>query len=445
MKNKLISLRSILPVALLVSLVVPSANAQFFGVCGSGSESELRENIKTHSEHTFRLNEKFLNGYYRQRPLPSDFEPARLEDVMKFLAKLNPRKAAVLFHAYQGNRFCAWLITASMIHCRTSEMSKEGFQLLRQRLIHALGVSVSERKRVPLPRGVQLADDTSTPENPGHVLEETSRRLLPGDIPRIVRAEKIETLVVVPIASTGTLPFAALPFGDKALVDALSVVIAPGFFVFKEEPRKAQHDFSAPIIVGDPHPQGWSDKNWNYPPLPGARAEALEVANGLGSKALIGQDASRQNINAMLSSQTKRGLIYLATHGIADMTNPRDASFLLLSDGRWPAVEIQNVPLRESRPLVVMSACQTGLGKEFDVGTIGMSRAWHRAGASSVVMSLWSVDDTATRELMVNFMRLATHVPPDKALQAAMQATRKTYPNPALWAGFSVFGAPVLP
>jgi hypothetical protein len=362
MKNRFTPLRSILQVALLVSLVVPTASAQFFGVCGSCSESELRENIKAHSEHTFRLNEKFLNGYYRQEPLPSDFEPARLEEVMKFLEKLNPRKAAVLFHAYQGNRLCAWLITASRIHCRTSEMSKAGFQLLRQRLIHALGVSVSERKRAPLPRGVQLADDTSTPENPGHVLEETSRLLLPGDIPEILRAEKIETLVVVPIASTGTLPFAALPFGDKVLVDALSVVIAPGFFVFKEEPRNAQHDFSAPIIVGDPHPQGWRDKNWNYPPLPGARAEALEVANGLGSKALIGQDASRQNINAMLSSQTKRGLIYLATHGIADMTNPRDASFLLLSDGRWPAVEIQNVSLRESRPLVVMSACQTGLG-----------------------------------------------------------------------------------
>jgi hypothetical protein len=117
-----------------------------------------------------------------------------------------------------------------------------------------------------------------------------------------LRAEKIETLVVVPIATTGTLPFAALPLGDKALVDVLSVVIAPGFFGFKEEPRKAQHDFSAPIIFGDPHSQGWSDKNWNYPPLPGARAEAIEVASGLGSKALIGKDASRQSINAMLSS-----------------------------------------------------------------------------------------------------------------------------------------------
>lgn len=426
-------------------LVVPSANAQFFAVCGSGSEYELRANIKAHSENTFRLNEKFLNGFYRQKPLPSDFEPASLDDIMKFLGKLSPRKTAVVFHAYRDNRLCTWLVSASRIYCQTSEISKEGFQLLRQRLIHALGVSVSERKRAPVARGVQLADETLTPENPREVLEEVSQRLFPGEISEKLRTEKFDTLVVVPIASTGTLPLAALPIGDKPLVDMLSVVIAPGFFVFKEEPRKAQYDFSAPIIVGDPHPQGWSDKNWNYPPLPGARAEALDVASCLGAKALIGQDASKLNIVAMLHSQPKRGLIYLATHGIADMTNPRDASFLLLSDGRWPAVEIQNVPVRDSRPLVVMSACQTGLGKEFDVGTIGMTRAWHRAGASSVVMSLWSIDDAATRDLMVNFMQFAVQKPPDKALQAAMQATRKSYPNPALWAGFSVFGAPMLP
>ena len=91
-----------------------------------------------------------------------------------------------------------------------------------------------------------------------------------------------------------------------------------------------------------------------------------------------------------------------------------------------------------------MSACQTGLGKDFDVGTIGMTRAWHRAGASSVVMSLWSVDDAATRKLMVNFVESAEKKPPDKALQEAMQVTQKDHSNPALWAGFSVFGLPEL-
>ena len=212
---------------------------------------------------------------------------------------------------------------------------------------------------------------------------------------------------------------------------------------FQKKPMKAQHDFSNPIIVGDP--EGDRDLRWEFPQLPGARAEAEAVAKELKSDALIGKDASKEKIISRLRDQSRTGLIYLATHGIADEKDPLDGGFLLLSGGRWTAREMGKVNLKGSRPLVVMSACQTGLGKDFDVGTIGMARAWQRAGASSVVMSLWNVDDAATRDLMLNFMRLDQQKPPDKALQEAMKNAREKYPNdPALWAGFSVFGSPEL-
>ena len=54
-----------------------------------------------------------------------------------------------------------------------------------------------------------------------------------------------------------------------------------------------------------------------------------------------------------------------------------------------------------------MSACQTGLGKVFDVGNTGLTRAWHSAGASNVVMSLWNVHDDATKLLMTKFIEFA--------------------------------------
>ena len=425
---------------LLVSLVTPLAHAQFFAVCGSGSEAELKENIKAHSEHTYRLDEKFVKIYYRQARLPSDVSLANLDDVLKFLGRLETRKAAILFHAYRNGQLCTWLISASRVHCHTAQLGEQAFVSLRPNLMNALNVTGVENKRAPVKRGVKRTDVTPSPTDLKRVLEETSQRLLPEPILRALLGEKIDTLVVVPISTIGTLPFATFPVGNKVLMDLLSVVIAPGFFIFRNEPKRSQYDFSDPIIVGDP--QGWRDPVWDFPPLPGARAEAEEVAAFLKSQALIGPEASKRKIEAKLGPKPKTGLIYLATHGIADMTNPRDSSFLLLSDGRWPASEIQNVPLRESKPLVVMSACQTGLGKDFDVGTIGMTRAWHRAGASSVVMSLWSVDDAATRKLMVNFIELAKEKPPDKALQEAMQATRKVHPDPTLWAGFSVFGVP---
>ena len=435
-------LKLILFSAFLVTPVTPIAHAQFFAVCGSGSEAELKENIKAHSEHTYRLDEKFVKKYYRQAQLPSDFSPGNLADVPKFLEKLKPRKAAVLFHAHRNGQLCTWLISVSRINCHTAQLEEQAFRSLRSNLMNALNVTGIENRRAPVKRGVKRVDVTPSPSDPKKVLEETSRRLLPEPIVQALVSEQIDTLVVVPISTIGTLPFATFPVGNKVLMDLMSVVIAPGFSVFRNEPRRAQHDFSDPIIVGDP--QGWKDPVWDFPPLPGARAEAEEVAVFLKSQALIGPEASKNKIKAKLGAKPRTRLIYLATHGIADMTNPRDSSFLLLSDGRWPASEIQNVPLRESRPLVVMSACQTGLGKDFDVGTIGMTRAWHRAGASSVVMSLWSVYDAATRKLMVNFMESAKKKPPDKALQEAMQVTRKDHPDRALWAGFSVFGLPEL-
>jgi len=136
-------------------------------------------------------------------------------------------------------------------------------------------------------------------------------------------------------------------------------------------------------------------------------------------------------------------LVYLATHGFADSTNPRDDSFLQLSDGLWRANEIQNLKL-QARPLVVLSACQTGLGKDFDVGTIGLARTWQWAGASNVVMSLWNVADEATHQLMRRFMEIEMkgRDAPEVALQKAMRLVRAEKENPKYWAAFSVYGAP---
>ena len=103
-----------------------------------------------------------------------------------------------------------------------------------------------------------------------------------------------------------------------------------------------------------------------------------------------------------------------------------------------------------SNPLVVMSACQSGLGKVFGGGVFGLARAWHSAGAPQVVMSLWNVDDLATKLLMQDFVaRVTEGAPAEFALQEAMKATRSRLPatpaqmpDPALWAGFALFGLP---
>jgi CHAT domain-containing protein len=159
-----------------------------------------------------------------------------------------------------------------------------------------------------------------------------------------------------------------------------------------------------------------------------------------GRKALVGKAATRQAVVAELNSQPSPKLIYFATHAITDTVNPQDGSFLALPGGNLRTREIGKLKLT-GHPIVVLSACQTGLGKVFDQGGIfGMARSWYYAGAGPVVVSLWNVPDIATRDLMGAFSAHLETETPAEALAQAMQQVRKVHPDPRDWAGFTVYG-----
>ena len=92
--------------------------------------------------------------------------------------------------------------------------------------------------------------------------------------------------------------------------------------------------------------------------------------------------------------------------------------------------------------LVVLSACETGLGKVAGgEGILGLQRAFQVAGARTVVASLWSVDDAATGQLMVRFYQgLKEGRRKDEALRDAMLAVKQPKPAPYYWAAFQLSG-----
>ena len=101
--------------------------------------------------------------------------------------------------------------------------------------------------------------------------------------------------------------------------------------------------------------------------------------------------------------------------------------------------------LKLNADLVVLSACETGLGKEIKgEGLIGLTRGFMYAGAARVVTSLWNVDDLATAELMKLFYRgmLQDGLRPAAALRAAQYelSKQKRWPSPYFWAGFVLQG-----
>ena len=105
-------------------------------------------------------------------------------------------------------------------------------------------------------------------------------------------------------------------------------------------------------------------------------------------------------------------------------------------DGVLTAKEISRLDFR-GLDLVVLSACQTGLGEITGEGVFGLQRGFKKAGAQTIVMSLWKVSDESTQLLMIEFFKNLTAGQSKRAAFAAAQKTvRQKYPNPLHWAAF---------
>jgi CHAT domain-containing protein/Tfp pilus assembly protein PilF len=170
---------------------------------------------------------------------------------------------------------------------------------------------------------------------------------------------------------------------------------------------------------------------------PGAGMEALDF------------NASRETALSAQLSQYR--IVHFATHGLLDSEHP-ELSGLVLSlvdpDGkpRNGFIDLEDVyNLSLPSDLVVLSSCETGLGKEVSgEGLVGLTRGFMYAGASRVVASLWKVDDVATSELMAEFYKgmLQSGLSPAAALRQAQleMQKRKRWADPYYWAAFTLQG-----
>lgn len=144
-------------------------------------------------------------------------------------------------------------------------------------------------------------------------------------------------------------------------------------------------------------------------------------------------------------------ILHFATHGLFDPKNPKKLGLYLSminkagqdEDGFITMQDVYN--LRVPVSLVVLSACRTGLGEDVrGEGLIGLTRGFMHAGASSVVASLWKVDDEATAELMKYFYTnmLKNGMRPAAALREAQNTLRQNphWSSPHYWAGFTLQG-----
>ena len=201
---------------------------------------------------------------------------------------------------------------------------------------------------------------------------------------------------------------------------------------------------------------------WSY--LNGTKKEVEDIEKvalnfGIETKLFSASNGTESTLKNL--SGKKADIIHIATHGFyikpfdnKNEENQMERSGLALAgannkqkgnalpkgvdDGILTADEISRLDLRGT-DLVVLSACETGLGDITGEGVYGLQRGFKKAGVNSIVMSLWKVDDDATRLLMTEFYNhLLSGYPKIEALKKAQTYVRKQkgYEDPYYWAGF---------
>jgi len=337
-------------------------------------------------------------------------EQVPLETMRAFL----PSDSCLLEYYFAGEQVLAAVLTKETLDIfpvttvsRVSEALRLlRFQLGRVQLGSDFAQASGNRYRATLAHLAELYDDLIAP----------IRALLVG-----------RHLVVVPHGILHYLPFHALHDGDTFLIDSYNVSYAPsaGVYALCHRPG-CESPGASSLILGVPDAQA---------PLIQDEVEAVHrmLPN---SELFLGAEANHE---LLLRRARSSEVIHIATHGDFRPDNPL-FSGIRLGDGYLHLYELYHMHL--STELLTLSGCATGLnviaaGDEL----VGLIRGALYAGARSLLLSLWDVNDRSTAEFMANFYhRLKQGDSKAAAVSAAAKEIRETHPHPYYWAPFVIVG-----
>ncbi len=237
-------------------------------------------------------------------------------------------------------------------------------------------------------------------------------------------APSATALLALKNSKTATAQKGFIGFGDPVYADAK----AP-------EPTLAQNNY----------------RGFALNSLPYTRREVADIAALFPrseQQTFLGAEAREQNVKTAKLHEFR--YVHFAAHGIIDENIPARSGVVLTAgansqeDGILQMGEVMRLKLNAD--LVTLSACRTGLGKLLDgEGMIGLTRSFLYAGANSVVVSLWNVNDVATADLMKAFYKnLKQGKAKDEALRQAkiemLHGAKRTWQHPYFWAPFVLIG-----
>lgn len=297
-------------------------------------------------------------------------DPPKLAEVQKLV----PDKGALLEYWVGSEKLVIWVIS--------------------EKTISAKVVKTGDKEISSLVKNCRTSIQPYTSRDYEQMLADLYKLLI---LPVEKEISSFETLYFIPHRSLHFLPFQALvDKNGKYLVENYHVAYAPSAAVLKHCSLKTKESGKSflGMALGDLMLESFS-------PLPGTKIELKQIIQLYqGAMAKYENESSETFFKKAAPAYS---ILHIATHGYLDNKNPM-ASYLLMlpdneNDGQLSVEEIFRLDL--SSGLVVLSACETGLGR-LSKGDelIGLSRAFIYAGTPAIVVSLWPVDDASTALLM---------------------------------------------
>ena len=246
-----------------------------------------------------------------------------------------------------------------------------------------------------------------------------------------------KNLTIVPHGALHYLPFNALLDKNAFLIDRYNLRVLPSASVMKFLKDHREGHAGDLLAFGNPD---LGDPNYD---LPGAQNEVMAITKDQPkSKLLLRIQATETAVK-----QYGAGFRYIhfATHGTFDAEKPMSSGLLLTGDSENDGIltvgELYDLNLPAD--LVTLSACETALGKVANGDdVVGFTRGFLYAGTSSIVSSLWKVDDEATSILMQQFYKSLKETDKRSALRIAQLKVKDTYnSHPYFWAAFQITGS----
>lgn len=246
----------------------------------------------------------------------------------------------------------------------------------------------------------------------------------------------VENIYIVPTGKLFYVPFGALVDGEKQdgqihfAVEKFNIGYISSVYLLELLRNMRVEYGSNKLVIADP------DQS-----LPGAKAEATDIATMLGAALYTGKKAT----TGIFKTESKNSrYIHLASHGFLDKGDISN-SWLLFADKKLLMSDIFGLSLDKTE-MIVLSACETSRGAD-GIEYATLARAFSNAGVPSVVATLWEVNDASSKQLMTTFYRqLQAGTSKFKALAEAQRSMissgNKDWMAPYKWAGYIVIGKP---